>query len=200
MKRILLFLALTSACLAQQVTLPVIYQNGSIVSVDGATATGAGNILKLGNGAIGVWTWTTVFTGSPTGTAMNLEGSIDVRIGTDGAATASSATFTSATGGFLATDVGKEIRIAGAGASGATLVTTISAVTNTTTVTLAATASTTVAGATYNVARWFTLDSSTTTTSEMRHVTYKPVGYIRCNLATLSGGSSPAAMCRIGLY
>lgn len=44
---------------------------------------------------------------------------------------------------------------------------------------------------------WFTLDSSTTTTSEMRHVVNKPVTQIRANLATLTGGSSPTVTVTI---
>ena len=38
---------------------------------------------------------------------------------------------------------------------------------------------------------WYTLDSSTITTSEMRHLVNKPVKYIRANLTTLSGGTTP---------
>lgn len=68
---------------------------------------------------------------------------------TDGAITSSSATFTSATAAFTSNAVGKSIRVAGAGAAGADLLTTISAYTNSTTVTLTATAGTTVSGATF---------------------------------------------------
>lgn len=67
---------------------------------------------------------------------------------TDGAMTSGSATLTSATAGFTMADVGKVIQIKGAAASGVTsLVTTIQAYTNSTTVTLAASASTTVSSA-----------------------------------------------------
>ena len=65
---------------------------------------------------------------------------------TDGAINAGSTTFTSPSAGFTAADVGKYIMIAGAG-SGRQHATTIVAVTNSTTVTLAASAVTTVAGA-----------------------------------------------------
>jgi hypothetical protein len=65
----------------------------------------------------------------------------------DGAITTGTATLTSATAGFTAADVGKLCYVAGAGAAGAQLATTISAFTNSTTVTLAANASTTVSGA-----------------------------------------------------
>lgn len=44
---------------------------------------------------------------------------------------------------------------------------------------------------------WFTLDTSATLTSEMRHVVNKDVKHLRCNLATLTGGSSPTVSCRI---
>jgi hypothetical protein len=67
----------------------------------------------------------------------------------DGAVTASSAAFTSASAAFASTDVGKTIAINGAGAAGANLVTTIAAVTSSTSVTLTATAGTTVSGAFY---------------------------------------------------
>jgi hypothetical protein len=65
----------------------------------------------------------------------------------DGAMTASSATLTSATAGFTAADVGKSVIVTGAGPAGAALGTTVSAYVNSTTVTLAASASTTVSGA-----------------------------------------------------
>jgi hypothetical protein len=38
---------------------------------------------------------------------------------------------------------------------------------------------------------WFVLDTSTSTSNEMRHVTNKPVTYLRANLGTLSGGAAP---------
>ena len=64
----------------------------------------------------------------------------------DAAMTSGSATLTSATAAFVAGDVGKPVTVQGAGASGVPLTTTISAVTNGTTATLAATAGTTVTG------------------------------------------------------
>lgn len=67
---------------------------------------------------------------------------------TDGAISIGTAIFTSATAGFTSADVGKVIRVNGAGAAGITLETTISGFTNSTTVTLTANASTTVTGAT----------------------------------------------------
>lgn len=68
-----------------------------------------------------------------------------------GVATASSTTFTDANGGFTSADVGKTIRIYGAGTGGATHVTTITARTSGTAVTLAAATVTTVATAAYVV-------------------------------------------------
>ncbi|MER6778486.1 MULTISPECIES: hypothetical protein [unclassified Streptomyces] len=65
----------------------------------------------------------------------------------DAAMTASSAVLTSATASFTAGDVGKAIQVLGAGASGETLVGTISAYTSGTQVTLSATAGSTVSGA-----------------------------------------------------
>ncbi|MEM4313086.1 MAG: hypothetical protein QXH95_03420 [Thermoplasmata archaeon] len=47
---------------------------------------------------------------------------------------------------------------------------------------------------------WFTLDSSTTTTSEMRFVTGKGVMYYRGNVVTLSGGTSPTVTVRIASF
>jgi len=63
--------------------------------------------------------------------------------------TATSATFTSSTANFTAADIGKYIAVGGAGAAGAELITTISGFTNSTTVTLTASAGTTVTDARY---------------------------------------------------
>jgi hypothetical protein len=65
----------------------------------------------------------------------------------NGAMTSGSATFTSATAGFTSNDVGKGFILNGAGTSGRDIVGTITAFTNSTTVTLSVTASTTVSGA-----------------------------------------------------
>lgn len=73
----------------------------------------------------------------------------------DGAITATDNTFTSAGGpgseDFTADFVGKTITVAGAGAAGATLTTTIASVTSATAVELTAAAGTTVSGATWTV-------------------------------------------------
>jgi hypothetical protein len=65
---------------------------------------------------------------------------------TDGAITAASAVLSSASASFTAADVGKSVTVIGAGASGASLRTTIISYTSATQVTLTATASTTVSG------------------------------------------------------
>lgn len=70
----------------------------------------------------------------------------DVQRVYDGSISASSTTLTSTTGGFAASDVGKNITISGAGVSGAELTTTIAAYTSSTQVTVTASASTTVSG------------------------------------------------------
>jgi hypothetical protein len=66
-----------------------------------------------------------------------------------GAITTSTKAFSATGTSFTAADVGKGIAIAGAGPSGATLTTTIAAYISATSVTLAASASTTVTGATF---------------------------------------------------
>lgn len=77
--------------------------------------------------------------------------SADNRILTDAVTTATSTTVTSATGAFTSADVGVGINIAGAGAAGATLKTTISSITNSTTVVLALAAGTSVNPATMKI-------------------------------------------------
>lgn len=68
----------------------------------------------------------------------------------DGAITATSGTLTSSTANFSWDDLGKSIVIAGAGAAGANAIYTISAFTNTSTVTVTPVAQTSVSGATVN--------------------------------------------------
>ena len=69
------------------------------------------------------------------------------KITADAAITSASHTLTSASAGFASGDVGKVVYIIGAGAAGADLTTTISAFTNSTTVTLTAAAGATVTNA-----------------------------------------------------
>lgn len=71
----------------------------------------------------------------------------DARTLQDGTMTAGSATLQSASANFTSADVGKRCRVDGAGPGGAPLYTTINAVTNATTVTLAVAASTSVTNA-----------------------------------------------------
>lgn len=71
----------------------------------------------------------------------------DTRTVIDGAITTGTPNFTSVTAGFTPADVTKTISVAGAGAAGVRLVTTISAYVSPTAVTLTANAATTVAGA-----------------------------------------------------
>lgn len=72
---------------------------------------------------------------------------VDGRTVADGAITASTDVFTSATADFVLGDVGSTVIVEGAGVAGAALVTTIASFTNSTTVVLAANASTTVTNA-----------------------------------------------------
>jgi hypothetical protein len=118
--------------------------NGVAVA-SGSSAPGTVRFGQNGHPAIGYFE-----------TADSVESSRDsglwaitgVRTVTDGAINSSSTTFTSATANFTAADKYRQIAIAGAGAAGAELVTSIAGVTNATTVTLSgAGASTTVSGA-----------------------------------------------------
>lgn len=74
-----------------------------------------------------------------------------VRTLADAAMTAASATLTSATGAFTAADVGRSVVVLGANVGGLQLATTISAVANASTVTLALPAGTTVSAATATI-------------------------------------------------
>jgi len=69
--------------------------------------------------------------------------------GTDGTITSGSTTFSSSSASFVAGDVGKSIAIVGAGNSGAILETTISSVTDSQTIELTDSASTTISGEYY---------------------------------------------------
>jgi hypothetical protein len=75
----------------------------------------------------------------------------------DGAISSGSHSLTSSTANFSSADIGKLVVVFGAGSGGANLATTISSVTNSTTVVLTASAGTTVSGA---VVRWGTDDTS----------------------------------------
>ena len=72
----------------------------------------------------------------------------DAATAAGGAISSGSAALTTTSSSFTAADVGKQVEVPGAGASGATLATTIAAYTSATAVTLATNASTTVTGKT----------------------------------------------------
>jgi hypothetical protein len=74
----------------------------------------------------------------------------DGKVVYDGVTTASSTTFTSATANFSSTDVGKSIRIQGAGTSNVDFITNIASVTNSTTVVLAASTPSAVSATTFD--------------------------------------------------
>lgn len=96
----------------------------------------------------------------------------DTRKYTDGAITTGTATFTSATATFVAGDKGKTITIGGAGAAGVPFTTTILSVTNSTTVTLAANASTTVSGKSFG----FGTDDTAAITAAIAAAAALPLG------------------------
>ena len=139
---------------------PVISNPGTGIAF--LVQTGANNIRIINPATDGVTTLVNNTTGnsnavsviSPGGptpvdlaaSPYNLKG--DFKTVTDAAITTGTNILTSATAAFVATDVGKSINVAGAGASGAYLSTTIAGFTNATTVTTTANASTTVSGAT----------------------------------------------------
>jgi hypothetical protein len=50
-----------------------------------------------------------------------------------------------------------------------------------------------------DLANWFTLDSSTSTSSEMRHVVNKPVLALRCNIAAYVVNGSTAT-CKLSAF
>lgn len=47
-----------------------------------------------------------------------------------------------------------------------------------------------------NGTTWYSLDTSTTITSEMRHIVNKPVLSVRANLISLVGGTAPTVTVR----
>lgn len=133
-------------------TLP---QSGTLATTAPFTSGAAGLVPASGGGmanylrADGTWT-------APPGSASSAlsvksygGAKGDTLSFADGAITSSTAAFSSASATFTSGDVGKVIRVVGAGSAGATLQTTISAYTSAHAVTLAANASTTVSAATY---------------------------------------------------
>lgn len=65
--------------------------------------------------------------------------------------------------------------------------------------TAAPTAATVNLEGTVDGVNWFVLDTTSTTAAagEMRHVTYKPVSRMRCNLAAYTQGSNAGVTCVI---
>lgn len=102
--------------------------NGRIISVSTAPPSGSGG------------------TASDAVSAGSYGLTADGLYGLTGSMTSGSAVLTFSTGGFTSAHVGATVRVNGAGASGAVLVTTIATFTNSTTVTLVTAASTTVSG------------------------------------------------------
>lgn len=108
-----------------------------------------------------------------------------------GSISSGSTTLTSSSGGFETNSVGKFIRVVGAGVAGADLVTTIAARTNSTTVTLATAASTTVAAKTLY---WGTDNSAAiqaaidaAVTSMTTKTVFFPPGRFLCNVTSYGG-------------
>ena len=135
------------------VTLP---QSGTLATNALFTSGGAGLAPASGGGtanylrADGTWDAPAGSAGSGALSVKSYGGAKgDTLSFADGAITSSTAAFSSASATFTSGDVGKVIRVVGAGSAGATLQTTISAYTDSHDVTLAADASTTVSAATY---------------------------------------------------
>lgn len=114
----------------------------------------------------------------------------DAKFISDAAITSGTPTLTSATASFTAGDVGKKVYVEGAGTAGAMLATTISAYVNSTTVTLAANASTTVSGATalYGTDDTTAIQTALTTAASSDIKTlYLPAGKYLVTGLTLAG-------------
>ncbi|MGA5467184.1 hypothetical protein [Mycobacterium sp. NPDC050041] len=98
---------------------------------------------------------------TPVETALNSniwKAPLNARNVSDAATTAASATVTSATGGFTSADVGRQVTIVGAGASGALFAGYIKSVTNGTTVVMSGNVNTTVSGAVMRIGDHYTTD------------------------------------------
>jgi hypothetical protein len=110
------------------------------------------------------------------------------QVASDGAITSGAATFTSASGTFVSGDIGRNIIVQGAGASGADLYTTISAVGSTTSITLAANAGTTVSGARYAF-ECRLADTMSSHTSFVESTSYSNSNRVTWTPGSISGGS-----------
>jgi len=115
-----------------------------------SATTGATGVMQLGGDLAGVGSTATAPILKNVFKVFNIKDYAamdDVKTVADGAITSATPTLTSATAAFTSTDTGKGVSIVGAGSSGRTLSTTMTYV-NSTTVTLAVNAGTTVTGAT----------------------------------------------------
>lgn len=112
---------------------------------------------------------------------------LDGKIVTDGAITATDNTLTSATAGFVSTDVGKIIQIVGAGAAGITLYTTIASFNSSTSVEVTDAASTTVTGAevTFGTDDFAAIQSALTAAGVAGGAVYQPQGISVVSSASL---------------
>lgn len=110
------------------------------------------------------------------------------QVASDGAISTGTAAFTSASGTFSSTDVGRAIIVQGAGASGADLSTTISVVTSATAVTLAANAGTTVSGARYAIEARLA-DTMASHTSFVESTSYSNATRVAWTPGTIANGS-----------
>lgn len=200
MKKFLLALLLAVCALPSWGQAGAVYAAYNI-SCNAVTATGVCSYFTVpvfgGYSLPAAYSWSTQITGSPATVSTTLEGSIDGRSSLDGTPIASSTTFTSASLKFTLADVGKTIYIGGAKTGGLTFATTIAAFTNATTVTLSAAPNLSVVNAPTFVGTFVTLDTGTNTAGEIRSIVNYTVRYIRCNLGTLTGGSSPTVTCGI---
>jgi hypothetical protein len=167
---------LSGALAGKQATL---VSGTNIKTVNGTSLLGSGDISVTGSsGVIDI-------------TASPYSAVGDGRRVDDAAISSGGTTLTSATANFQTSHVGKFIRVVGAGAAGADLVTTIASRTNTTTVVLTASASTMVSGAT---AFWGTNSTAAiqaaidaAATSATTRTVLIPPGVFLCNVLLKPG-------------
>jgi hypothetical protein len=194
MRKLLLW-SLLCLCAALPASAQTVAKYGTFnVSCANVTATGvcAYFPVPLFNGytVVSNYTWQTICTGTCTTISVTFEGSVDGRTSLDGVATSGNTTFTSASLNFIASDKGKTIYIGGAKTAGATFATTISSVTNATTVVLAASPNLSIVGAPTFVGTFAVLDTSTNTAGETRSVVNNAFIFVRCNVGTLTGAGA----------
>jgi hypothetical protein len=110
------------------------------------------------------------------------------QVASDGAITSGTAAFTSASGTFVAGDIGRNIIVQGAGAAGVDLYTTILAVGSATSITLAANAGTTVSAARYAF-ECRLADTMASHTSFVESTSYSNVSRVTWTPGAPAGGS-----------